>query len=465
MDFKQKIAIAQIKNHKQSLIDNKRNISLNKILGSKRFQSIIINCRPYREVVYTPIKTLFIFIKQVLNPDKSCKNAVAEVVAEYASSNKKSVSLNTGPYCKARQRLPEATVYQLVKESGRLSTKNVQTGWKILGRELKVVDGTSVIMPDTAANQRTFPQQNAQKEGIGFPIARIVVIMSLTTGTILDYAIGAFKGKGTGEFALFRRIVNSIKCNDILLGDRYYPSFFVMADLLKRGADGIFRGHVQRHYDLSQGKILGSKDHIVTWEKPSKPEWMDERVYKTYPDGIQVREFKMNGNIFVTTFLDCKKYHKEELEKIYQLRWQVEIGLKNIKEVMGMDLLSCKTADMVIKEVGIHFLAYNFIRIIMLEACVLSEMHPLHVSFKSTVQLLNKFMPYFISSNKNKAIMYGELLRKIVKSKIGNRPGRLEPRKLKRRQQSYKLLMAPREIEKKRLMIQLKNRIIANALA
>lgn len=349
---------------------------------------------------------------------------------------------------------------------GKFPTKKALTNWKAFGRCLKGVDGSSVIMPDTKENQEIFPQQKGQKKGIGFPIARIVVVMSLTVGTVLDYAIGAFQGKGTGESTLLRSIFNCIEQNDILLGDRYYPSFFLMADVLAKGADGIFRGQAQRRYDFRQGQSLGKKDHIAAWKKPKKPDWITQEIYDEYPTQIAVREFKVNRKIYVSTLLCPKKYNKKELSKIYELRWHLEINLKNIKETMNMDMLSCKTPEMVRKEIGIHFLAYNFIRIMMAEACGQHHAIPNQVSFKGTVQLLNKFMPHFInSSGKKNQIMYAELLKNIVKAKIGNRPGRVEPRRVKRRPKPFDMLNKPRFIEKAKLERKLERMISRNAEA
>jgi hypothetical protein len=467
MDFKHNCKLAQIKKHKQSLSDDKKNISLNDILGSEKCQRIINGCRDFRDGIYTPLKTLFIFVKQVLNPDKSCKNAVAEVVAEQLSMEKKDISSNTGPYCKARKRLPEPAVSELVKEVGKSSSKNASTSWKAFGRPLKGVDGSSVIMADTKENQAIFPQQKGQKKGIGFPIARIVVVMSLMEGTVLDYAVGAFKGKGTGESSLLRSIFdNCIERDDILLGDRYFPSFFLIADVLAKGADGIFRGQAQRLYDFRKGECLDKKDHIVSWKKPKKPEWMAQESYDTYPDQMRVREFKVDGKVYVTTLLDNKKYHKKELARIYEIRWHLEINLKSIKETMDMDMLSCKTPEMVRKEIGIHFLAYNFIRIIMAEACIQYDAIPNRISFKGTVQLLNKFMPRFTNAGERKRkIMYDGLLKKIVENKIGNRPGRVEPRAVKKRPKPFDTLNKPRIVEKARLMKRIERMASRNAAA
>lgn len=226
MNSTQKRTLAQIENHKNSLLNKGFELSLTQILNSESCQKLLNECREYRERIYTPVKTILMFIKQVLNPDKSCKEAVSCAVTEQISAGKSSSSINTGPYCKARKRLPEETIHALVKETGKKSLSGAQSGWKIYGRETKLVDGSMILMPDTPENQNLFPQHGNQKKGAGFPLARLVVVMSLTVGSVIDYALGANKGKGTGEHSLFRIIQNCIEKDDILLGDCYYPSFF-----------------------------------------------------------------------------------------------------------------------------------------------------------------------------------------------------------------------------------------------
>lgn len=239
-----------------------------------------------------------------------------------------------------------------------------------------------------------------------------------------------------------------------------------MCDLKRIGADGIFRGHAQRHYDFRTGIRLGKNDHITEWKKPIKPEWMTDEQYSTYPDEIEIREFKVNGNIYVTTLLDSKRYHKKELAQIYERRWDVEINLKSIKAIMNMDFLSCKTPEMVRKEIGIHFLAYNFIRIIIAMACEKHNELPWKISFKGAVQLINSFIPHFISSNEEKnKMLYTEMLKLIIKNKIGNRPGRVEPRAVKRRPKAFPSLSKPRVVEKMRLMKKIEKRILRSKAA
>jgi hypothetical protein len=451
MDFNKKRIASQINLKKSVILKDDSEISLTKILGSEQCQDIIANCREFRERVYSPWDTLLMFIKQVLNADKSCKNIVTETIAKYIAEGKDAPSNNTGPYTKARERLPEKAVCELVEAVGVMAEEKVPRKLKWRGKNIKGTDGTTLLMPDTQKNQEVFPQHGQQKEGVGFPITRLVAIMSLTTGVILDYAMGPYQGKGTGESSLLREIFDNIQPDDVVLGDAYFPSYFFICDLLARGADGVFPGQAQRHYDFRTGESLGKRDHKVEWEKPRRPTWMNEEQYQQYPDRIQVREFKVNGKIYVTTFLNSKKFNKKELSGLYQLRWLLEINLRSVKTIMKMDMLSCKTPDMVRKEIGIHFLAYNIIRIIMAEACNQYSGIPNQISFKGTVQIINQFMPYFSNDGILNKLIFDNMLRLVVKNKIGNRPGRLEPRAVKRRRKPFPLLHVPRNIAKLKL--------------
>ncbi len=239
-----------------------------------------------------------------------------------------------------------------------------------------------------------------------------------------------------------------------------------MCDLKRIGADGIFRGHAQRYYDFRTGVCLGKNDHITKWKKPTKPEWMTDDQYQTYSDEIEIREFKVNGNVYVTTFLNSKKHHKKELAWIYERRWDVEINLNSIKTTMNMDFLSCKTPEMVRKEIGIHFLAYNFIRIIIGMACAKHNALPWKISFKGTVQLVHSFIPHFLNSSEEKnKMLYTEMLKLIVQNKVGNRPGRVEPRAVKRRPKAFPSLSKPRVVEKMKLIKKIEKRILKNIIA
>lgn len=400
--------------------------------------------------LYNPLNTLLLFIKQVLSADKSCQNAVSGVLVNEFAERGKLIGNSTGAYVKARQRLPVEIVHGLVKSTGLELLEQVPSEWKPYGRHLKAFDGTTMTMPDTEANEVQFPKHSNQNKNIGFPLARLVAVMSLTTGSIIDYAIGACKGKGTGEASLLRKLLPCFEPNDIVIADRYYPHFFLMYDLKNKGIDGVFRAAAQRRYDFRYGKRLGKYDHISTWKKPRKPDWMSRTEYDAYPDTLQVREFKESDLVYVTTFLDPKAYPKKELGLLYKRRWEVETNLNYIKTVMSMNHLTCKTPAMIEKEIAVHFLAYNIIRNLIAKAAMKHRLVPTQISFKGTIQLLNHFTPLFYhAEQQHKHVLFETLLDCISRNKVANRPGRVEPRAIKQRPKSFPALKINRKLIQK----------------
>jgi len=464
MDFnvKSKLIQTQIAKHRELLMTGKSDLSLTHILSTDKCQDIIMGCRVFRDRIYTPFKILIIFIKQVINPDKSCKNAVAGVVAEHLSVSIKRPTNNTGPYCKARERLSEVMIKTLAKEVAGTAGQHSSNQWRWRNRNVHVVDGTTLTMPDTENNSQVFLRHKNYKGEVALPMVRLVVLLSLTVGTILDYALGAMQGEGTGEHSLLRSILNVLNKEDFLLGDAYYPSFFLLSDLLNRGLEGVFVGCNRRNHDFRCGKSLGKNDHIVEWKRPVKPNWMDEEIYAIHPKKIFLREFRVGGRVYITTFLSSKKYNKKELSRLYDFRWQVEITLRDIKRTMKMEMLSCKSAEMVKKEIGVHVLGYNLIRILMAEACMKYNAIPHQVSFKGSLQLLNQFLPYFSSSVSSiRKQLFSELLRIIVTNKVAHRPGRVEPRALKTEKRNrFCTMKEPRAIMRNRLLQQRDRRIL-----
>lgn len=226
MQCKQNKISVQIKQLKHHLKKEKQGNILTSILHLGCCQEVITTCSQIRERIYTPFQVIRSFIKQILDADHSCSNAVISLAAERLNEGKKAISVNTGPYVKARKRLSEETPHALVKAMGKESLKHVSKAWRPFGREVKLADGTTVQMPDTKANNKAFPKHANKKKGIGFPMARIVAIMSLTTGSVMDYAIAACKGKGTGEITLLRTLLGCIKANDLFVADRLYCNFF-----------------------------------------------------------------------------------------------------------------------------------------------------------------------------------------------------------------------------------------------
>jgi hypothetical protein len=452
MNITQRTKIAQIQNTKHWLLEEKQE-RLNNFL--KTIDSKVLSKKSKsRKRIFTPLTTICTFIKQVLSSDKSCKNALSSVIAERLLNGKSSICTSTGSYVKARHRLSESSIYELVKSSSTSSKIKQVESWQVYGRDLKAIDGTTITLPDTKKNNEAYPKHSNKKEGIGFPQIRLVGVLSLITGKVIDYALDANKGKGTGEISLLRRILNSINEQDIVVADRLYCNFFLIHDLKNKNVDVIVPGHAQRRSDFRKGKRLGKKDHITVWKKPKRPEWMSQEAYKNYPNEMQIREFKSNGVIYISTFFDVSLYPKNELYLLYKRRWEVELHLNSIKTVMGMDMLSCKSPEMLRKEIGVHFLAYNIVRTIIIEACIINSVKPWNVSFKSTVQLLNQFMPHFsLLEPLERNNLYTHVLQLIVTNKVGKRPGRVEPRAIKHRSKSFPTLRN-RQSERQKILQQ-----------
>jgi hypothetical protein len=415
----------------------------------------------WRECVYSPLVTLWTFLSQVLSPDHSCRDAVARLQAFLIDDGQTPCAPQSGPYCKARQRLPERVCARLACEVGASLHERVVDCDLLGGRPIKLVDGTTVSMPDTAENQAEYPQSASQKPGVGFPIARVVVLLSLACGAALDMAIGPYKGKNTGETALFRQLWQSVFPGDVIVGDRYYASYWDLALLAMRGIDSVYRQHQLRLGERYRVRQLGEHDWLLRLPKPQRPKWMDESVYDLLPEALEVREvrcrvqvrgWRVNELTIVTTLCDADKFRAAELARVYHARWQAEVDLRTIKSTMQMEVLRCKTPDMVRKEIWMHLLAYNLIRTVMAEAAATVDAAPRTISFKGAWQTLGAYRSLVERRNAHELpAIYDSLLSAIASHRVGNRPNRYEPRAVKRRPKSHDLLTVPRREAKRRL--------------
>jgi Transposase DDE domain len=405
---------------------------------------------------YPPLVTVAMFLSQSCDPDPSLKQAVARLIAQRLADKRPACSSNTGAYSRARQRLPENVLAELTRHTGAELQKQAPAEWSWHGRTVKVVDGSTASMPDTQANQTAYPQPSSQKPGLGFPIVRFVVVFALAVGTVLDAAFCPYQGKEHSELALFRQLHHGIQPGDVVVADRYFCAFFDIAECQRRGADVVMRQHQRRKTDFRGGVRLGRYDHLVVWKKPRRPEWMDEATYQLYPEELVMRELRVHvpGRrrkvrsrtiTIATTLCDHETYRKSELAALYRLRWQAELNLRSLKTVMQMDLLRGKTPEMVRKEMWAHFLAYNLIRKVMCQAAVQFELKPWTISFKGALQTLNAFAIPLLTCNRDRlSELIEELLLSIARHQVGNRPNRLEPRRVKRRPKAYDLLTKPR---------------------
>jgi putative transposase len=410
---------------------------------------------------YTPLVTLWTFLTQVLDPDHSCRKAVSSLIAFLVSQGQPAVSPDTSNYCKARKRLPLSFITRLVRKTAEQLEENAGSTWLWKGRAVHVVDGSTASMPDTPANQRAYPQPVSQKPGVGFPLARFVAIIGLATGAVLDVALGPCLGKRTGETSLLRTLMERLKKGSILLGDRSFASYFGIAELLSRDIDGVFRMHQRRKIDFRRGRCLGIADHLVTWQKPQRPKWMDEATYAQMPQEMQVRElrycveqpgYRVDEIVLVTTLLVAVVYTKEDLAELFLKRWNIELDLRSIKIVMQIDVLRCKSPELVDKEIWVHMLAYNIIRTFMVTAAARNSAQPREISFKGTLQALTAFRDAMrLADPQRRAQLWDATFVAIAYDRVGDRPGRVEPRAKKRRPKQYDLLNCSRQEARNRL--------------
>jgi hypothetical protein len=404
--------------------------------------------------VWTPALTVWAFLSQCLSDSKSCVAAVARALVLRVSLGLPPCSEATGAYCKARAKLPVSLLRRLASQLGDELERQAPAAWRGKGRRTLLADGTTASGPDTPQNQGEYPQPNTQKKGLGFPLIRLVVLLGFATAALTDCAIGSWSGEQAGEMALLRQMLGRILAGDVLVADRGYCSYWLMAELLRRGADGVFRMHQSRHYDFKSGQRLGRDDHVVEWARPARPDWMDKETYPATPKTIKVREmrfpvqrkgYRTREIVVATTLLDAKQYRKDEIAELYHHRWRVELDIRDIKQTLKMDVLRGKTPEMLRREIWAHLLAYNLVRQVMAQAARQKGLSPRQISFAGAKQTLDAFRVSLQASA-------GELWRCLVKAmltaiaghRVGKRPGRCEPRQVKRRPKTLPMMTRPR---------------------
>lgn len=421
------------------------------------FSPTVGSSRPWRRSVtvfakrlFPPRLTLWAFIGQVLDPDHSCNRALAAVQAHRAALGLPPLSCDTGGYCKARQRLPEALLSGLCQRVGEHLAGSAGPGQLWFGRRVKVVDGSSASMPDTLANQAAYPQPNSQAPGCGFPLMAFVAVFCLATGAMLRLALGPW---WLHDLSLFYFVREALTRGDIFLADRGFCSYAEMALLKLRGVDSVLRMHQCRKTDFRRGRVLALGDHVVTWRKPEqRSQGLRQEDYDRLPTTLTVRElryrvqtpgFRTREVTLATTLLDGETYFAEALAELYFSRWDVELDFRHIKTTLQMDVLRGQGPAMVRKEVYAHMLAYNLIRAVMWKAARANGQRARQLSFKGTVQYVRSTRPGR-PSNTSTAKVASPLLRLVAQQIVPYRPDRVEPRVRKRRPKSYPLMTRPR---------------------
>lgn len=414
--------------------------------------------------IYSPLVTLWVFLGQVLSADHSCRAAVARLIAHRVSQGKTPCSAETGASCQARKRLPERFFSEVARQTGQALDAQADPQWLWKRRRVYAYDGSTVTMPDTPENQRAYPQPVIQRPGLGFPMARPAAIFSLSCGAILDLGICRYAGKGQSELGLLRGLMNIFRPGDVMLADRLMCAWTELVMLQQRGVDCVCRLSPRRQPDFRRGQRLGPEDHIVVWPKPATIRSLDRRSYRLLPESLTIREcrvrirqpgFRIQTLLIATTLLNADEFSQEDLASLDRQRWNAELDLRSLKQTLQMDILRCKTPELVRKELWTHVLAYNLIRSIMAQAATKHGREPRTISFKGTMQTLEAFQPALALRGEHdptfRRRLYGHLLDAITVHRVADRPNRYEPRRRKHPDRKYDYFNQPRR-ELKNLM-------------
>lgn len=413
----------------------------------------------FRDRIYNPVITLWMFLGQTLSPDHSCREAVCRLNAWRVERSKPKADANTTAYCEARQRLPEEVVAEISRRSGQRCQATAASNWKWKGRGVKLADGTTLTMPDTIENQKEYPQQRGQKKGCGFPIVRCVMLFCLATGAVLDIAMAPYRGKETGENSLLQKIIDLLLPGEILLADRYYATFANIHRAYREGYDVVMRVHHKRKVDFRKGFKLGSCDQLVAYLKPAiRSVWMSQQEYDDLEDFVLVRHlryevkrkgFRVRYIVLATTLLDASEYSVEALADLYAQRWQVELDIRSLKTHMQMEHLRCKSPSMVRKEIYAHMISYNLIRDLVVRTALRFSTAPKHLSHTAAVQSLGAFSEKLQADSSRIEQLESALLESISEHPVGDRKPRVHPREIKRRPKQYKFMNRPRHASRR----------------
>lgn len=409
--------------------------------------------------VYTAVTTMLSFLAQVLRADRSCQQAVSGLIAQRVAADQSACSADTGGYCKARQRLPEAAFWDLQQQTGRLVEELAppETLWH--NRRVRVVDGSTLKIQDTPANRAEYPLQATQQPGTSYPLVRILVVFSLAVGTALEAAIRPYQGKGTGETGMLRSMTGSpaLAAGDVLLGDRYFAGFYDIAYWQAQGLDIVTRLPKSRTVDFRKGVRLGREDALITWRKTGRPDWVTRAEARQYPETITLRAvrvwvrqagFRTRVLIVITTLLDPVAYPASELAELYRRRWQAELNLRSLKTHMAMEHLRNKFPETVRKEFAMHLIAYNCVRRVGAEAAGAAEVAAWSISFKGAQQALNEFLPRLHHAKLDEWLHH--LVHTAAQVRVDRRD-RIEPWATKQRPKEYPVLQEPRSRYKSRM--------------
>jgi len=407
-----------------------------------------------RRRLFSKENTFWGFFTQILNADSGCSEVVRKFHAFAASRSMDRPSSSTSGYCQARQRFKESDLESILAHTTQQLAQR-DTGKSLQDRRVIVVDGTGLSMPDTAENQQVWPQTKQQDPGCGFPQAYMCACFNLQTGALLSYELG---NKKSHELLLLRDQWETFEAGDIFLGDKGFCSFYDVYKFKDQGVDSVIT--LARRYPITANnadQILGDDDLLIHWPKPkwskrlsySKAEW------EALPEKLPLRQIKVHVQepgyrtksfFIITTLTDSSLYSANDVAGLYLQRWDVELFFRDIKTTLGMDILRCKSPSMIRKEILMHFIVYNCLRLLMVKAADRADVPVRMISFKASIQTLRQWEPLWKSdmSTAEQAQLLSLLCDSIAASIIYSRPGRREPRCMKRRPKNFQRMTRPR---------------------
>jgi hypothetical protein len=409
-----------------------------------------------RKRIFSPRIIFWAFLAQVLERGSSCRDALRRICAwwKFECPRRSVPSEETGGYCQARARLDESTLQTIGSDLADQLERNATKAHLWKGRRVKIIDGTSASMPDTYHNQQCWPQPKGQQRGCGFPVIKLVGLFCLATGAMLRYVHSTLFNH---DAMLARELWKLLDPLDVLLADRAFCSYLDLSLLKERGVDALMRLHQMRRADFRQGRPLGKDDRLIVWTKPSQlPGACTQEQYAAMPQTLTLRMlryrvgvpgFRTEEVVLITTLADAKTYPREDLAQLYFQRWHIELHFREIKTLLGMDVLRCLSPAMILKEVAMHRVAYNLVRTLMQRAALDYDVPLDRISFKGTLDSLHHFADVIHASAgkpRKQALLLDQLLHTVALDQLPLRPDRSEPRVRKRRPKSYQFLTQPR---------------------
>jgi hypothetical protein len=404
--------------------------------------------------VYPPDVTLRAFLSQAVGRAGSCQEAVTGVCLANAIKTKRSPSLNTASYSRARGRLKMDAIRDMARDAHLEMDKAADERWLWKNRRVTIIDGSTVAMSDTPDNVAVYPKRSNHHEYNGYPIARVMLASSLETGSVVDFGIAAWRGKSTGEIPIAARLIDSIERGNILLADAMFVSYSFIGLCQRGGLDFVGHKKSNRKFTIIAEQKIGDGDRLIQIKKPAIPHtgWIAADLYAELPEAMTLREtqitiekigFRARSITVLSTLTDAAKYSKSDLADLLLARWNIELDLRIIKRELGLNFLRGKTPDMVIKEIWINLLAFNLIRRLINVIARTDNVAPRRISFKKTLD-------YYLTSHRLLSFDIHRLAKIVVmtisKFVIRKQEGRFEPRARKTSQghNDYPTLTLPR---------------------